>query len=95
MGARPKPESAGFCRDSTTFWSGLLVIWHHSSMDCLQSGIFMRSLFLSIYLHEFDCFGYRELSFGYREMLCICPTGFTYLGSSFFLYLTKCSGADE
>ncbi|KAK9148513.1 hypothetical protein Scep_007270 [Stephania cephalantha] len=30
---------------------------------CLQSCIFMRSLFLSFYLHEFDCFGYRELLF--------------------------------
>ncbi|KAK9133231.1 hypothetical protein Scep_012759 [Stephania cephalantha] len=27
--------------------------------------------------------------FGYCEMLCICPTGFTYLGSS-FLCFTEC-----
>ncbi|KAK9118697.1 hypothetical protein Scep_016790 [Stephania cephalantha] len=32
--------------------------------------------------------------FGYCEMLCICPTGFTYLGSS-FLCLTECRAADE
>ncbi|KAK9121097.1 hypothetical protein Syun_018714 [Stephania yunnanensis] len=32
--------------------------------------------------------------FGYCEMSYICPTGFTYLGSS-FLCLTECSAADE
>ncbi|KAK9082171.1 hypothetical protein Syun_031620 [Stephania yunnanensis] len=59
------------------FWLGLLVSWHHLSMSCLQSFIFMRSRFISFYLHEFDALDLCELMlwdivnccFGYCELL--------------------------
>ncbi|KAK9120999.1 hypothetical protein Syun_018616 [Stephania yunnanensis] len=59
------------------------VFYIHAFLDSFHS-ICMNSTALDIV----NC------CFGYCEMLCICHTGFTYLGSS-FLFWSSASHADK
>ncbi|KAK9086994.1 hypothetical protein Syun_029388 [Stephania yunnanensis] len=97
MGFRPKPESAGLLPRLN-----VLLVGTPYFLFCLYFGalIYQSTCLWIVYSLLYSCVTYSFLSNCMNSTVlvvlkcCICPTGFTYLGSPFSC-LTECRAADE